>query len=543
MKKRRNLLLLFILVFVLAFSVGCGGAGDSVPVAPPAESAPSAEPTQSTEIVIFHTNDTHGRVAGDGESIIGLDRIAAIRKSEPYSILLDAGDTLHGLPIATLSQGADIVRLMNVTGYDAMALGNHDFNYGWERLTELQAMAEFLFIASNVEKDGAPFLGDRALIEVDGVKVALLGLTTEATAHLAMPGYVEGIEFKDPVSVARDRAKLFREHGADVIIALCHLGSEPSEGTLSTDIAREVPDIDVIIDGHSHTALPEGLMENGVLIAQADPHGGSLGRVSIIFENGGVASKSASLIGFEEATAIEPDEAVESMLSEVIANMETVLNEPVGESDIEMSSDRAPGVRTQEMPLGNLVANAYREAADTDIAIVNGGDIRADIVHGTVTRGDVVSVLPFGNTLMVKEVTPTLLREALENGVSGIVADEGGEIDHEESAQGRFPQISGFSFSYDPTAPEGGRIISITLDDGTPLSLDDETTKLTLAGSNYVMTGGDYYTMLGALPVERELGSADEALAAYIAAHSPISAIPVGRISAIPFAMEMAQAA
>jgi len=515
--KKSKAVLLFAVILALVFTVlpGC------------------SNPRPTAEIFILHTNDTHGRIIGDGEYIIGIDRVAAIYQNTPNSILLDAGDTLHGLPIATLSRGADVAALMKAAGYSAMTVGNHEFNYGSQRLVELREIAGFPFLASNVAgEDGSDYLDDTAIIEVGGVKIGIFGVTTEATAYSAMPQYVAGLAFADPAATAREKIALLEKQGVHIIVAICHLGSEPYNGTLSMQLAREAPGIDVIIDGHSHTGLPEGLIADGVLIVQAGYHGNSLGKVAITLENGEITSKAASLISLEEAQKTPPDETVAAMLADIAVNLDNILSEPVGESNSAMSSERAPGVRTQEMPLGNLVADAYREAAGADIAIANGGDIRADILPGVVTKGDIISILPFGNTLMVKTVTPAILREALENGISGIIVDENGDIDHEQSPQGRFLQVSGFRFSYDPTAPEGSRVTSITLDDGRTLSPGDSTTEITLAGSNYVMTGGDYYTMLGALPVERELGAADEALAAYVAGHSPITAPQTGRIIA-----------
>ena len=490
-------------------------------------------PGGTAEIVLLHTNDTHGRVAGDDTEVIGIDRIAAIHGSMPNSILLDAGDALHGLPIATLLRGADIVALMGAAGYDAMAVGNHEFNYGWERLLELRS-TDFPLLASNISRDGGAFLPGKVVIDIEGVKVGVFGLTTEGAAHSTMPAYVEGLAFGDATAAAEEKVEELREMGAQVVVALCHLGCVPCEGgTLTPELARAVPGIDVIVDGHSHTVLPEGMTENGVLIVQAGDNGKYLGKVTITLKNGKITSKAAALIDHGEAQATAPDEAVAARLAEILAEQKGLLREPVGEAAALMSADRAPGVRTQEMPLGNLVADAYREAAASDIAVANGGDIRAGLKAGVVTRGDIISVLPFGNTLMVKAVTPARLRAALENGVGGIVLDAGGAIDNEQSPQGRFLQVSGFRFSYDPSKPAGERVTSITLDDGTELSLDDDATQLRLAGSNYVMTGGDSFAMLGELPVERELGAADEALAAFIKAHSPAAAPETGRITVV----------
>jgi 5'-nucleotidase len=345
-----------------------------------------------------------------------------------------------------------------------------------------------------------------------------------------MPAYIIGLTFEDPAAVAAEMVDSLRRQGAEIVVALTHLGITPERGTLSTLLAQKVPGIDVIIDGHSHTVLETGILENGVLIAQTGYYQNNLGKVRIALRDGEVFSKTASLISYDEAMLTEPDEETAKRISEINAGLEVALSEPVGEASESMSSLRAPGVRTQEMPIGSLVADAYRAAADAELAIANGGDIRADINTGVVTRGDIISILPFGNTLMVKNVTPALLREALENSVSGIILDEPGSINHEDSAQGRFLHVSGFSFTYDPALPAGERVVSITLDNGSELSLDDNQTVLSLASSNYVMTGGNDYTMLADLPVLRELGAADEALAEYIKNNSPVRAPKPGRI-------------
>jgi len=372
---------------------------------------------------------------------------------------------------------------------------------------------------------------DMVIIERNGVKVGVFGITTEATAYSTMPQYVRGLVFEDPVKVARETSESLRKQGAHVVVALCHLGVTPYEGTLSTELAQKVPGIDVIIDGHSHSALKEGLLENGVLIAQKGEYANNLGKVVITLEKDRIISKTASLITHEEAQKTAPNEAISAKLSEIMEGLDVVLKVIVGESANTMSSVRAPGIRTQEMPLGNLVADVYREAAEASLAIANGGDIRADLPHGVITQGDIISILPYSNTLMVKTVTPAILCQALENSVSGIILDEEGNIDHEKSEQGKFLQVSGFSFSYDPSAPVGKRVVSITLDNDTELSLSDNETRFSLAGTNYVMTGNENYTMLGELPIDRELGAADEALAEFFRKHSPVTVPSEGRIT------------
>ena len=484
----------------------------------------------TTEIIIYHTNDMHGRVLGDDEYVIGMDRIAAIHKATENAILVDAGDSLHGLPMATASRGADIVSLMNAAGYAAFVPGNHDFNYGYDRLVELRQMADFPFLAANIEKNASPALDEATIMEIDGVKIGVFGLTTTETAELAMPQYVAGLVFTDPAVAARKQTAALRSEGAHVVIALCHMGLDADRCMTTPELVKEAPDIDVIIDGHSHTVLPDGLWVDDTLIVQAGSLGAYLGQVTIGLEKGQVVAREAALIDFEAAQNVSPDPEVAAMLSALTADLDVLLAEVIGESRVHMSSERAPGVRTQEEALASLIADAYRMAADSEIAVINGGDIRADMPLGAVTKGDVVSILPFGNTLMVKAISPALLKAVLENGVSGIVVDADGGIDHEASAQGRFLNVSGFSFTYDPGAAVGERVLSISLDDGRQLSLDDDKTQIMMAASNYIMSGGDYYDMLADIPVSRELGAADEALAAYMAAHSPFDAPQPGRV-------------
>ncbi len=482
-------------------------------------------------ITIFHTNDQHGRMIQDNNNgVIGIDTVAAIHKSVPHSLLVDAGDVLHGLPFATLNKGADVIALMNQAGYAYMVTGNHDFNYGYARLLTLRQQADFKILTSNVKKDGAVLLDNMDIQDIEGVKVGFFGLALEKTGNITMPDYVRGLTFEDAVATAKDCIQDLKAQGAQVIVAITHLGVEPNGGTTSPDLAQQAPGIDVIVDGHSHTPLPQGMMVGHTLIAQAGNYEQYVGQVTLGLEDGKVVSKTAKLIDAREAKAYQPDKEVADGIVAIESGQLPVLETKIGVANVTLSSERAPGVRTQEMPLGTLVAEAYRQSAGAEIAIANGGDIREDLKAGDITKGEVISILPFGNNLQVKLVTPAILKAALENGVSGIVLNAQGKIDQEKSAQGRFPQIAGFQFTYDPQRPVGERVLAMVLDNGKSLALDDSKTQITLAGSNYVMSGGDYYTMLGELPVYRELGAADEAFATYLAAHSPVLAPAIGRI-------------
>lgn len=488
----------------------------------------------STTITIFHTNDQHGRFVGDEKNgIVGIDRIAAVKDSVPNSILIDAGDAIHGLPIATLNKGEDAIMLMSKAGYDYMTTGNHDYNYGYQRLQELKDKASFKILASNVTKDGKCIFDDTDIKTINGVKIGFFGLATEETKSMTMPSNVEGLAFENAVDTAKARVSSLKQQGAQVIIAIAHLGVVENGATTSQALAQKTDGIDVIIDGHSHTVLEKGNTVKNTLIAQTGNYENNLGKIELIVDKSGkITSKKATLMtGADLLKQIQPKADVQKMLTDITAEQKTVLDQVVGKSGSSFSAERAPGLRTQEAPLGSLLADSNRAYAKADITICNGGSARADIKEGTLTKGDVISVLPFGNNVQVKKVTPVILKSALENGVSGIILNKNGSIDHEASAQGKFPQVSGFKYTYNPTLPAGSRIVDITLDNGMHLDLKDNTTQLTISGSNFLLSGGDGYEMFKSLPVYRELGAEDEALAQYIAEQGTITAPALGRIT------------
>jgi len=453
-------------------------------------------------ITIFHTNDSHGRFVGGG-GVIGIDRIAAIKAATPGAILVDAGDTLHGLPFVTINQGVDAVELMNLAGYDLFTPGNHDFNYGQEALLALAGRADFEVISANILRNGGTLFNPTAVIEVEGVKVGFFGISSPDTYFLTNPTNVAGLEFANIITSAQTAVAALKEDGVDVIVALTHLGLVEDRGTsTSVALANAVDGIDVIIDGHSHTQLDQGQMVNGVLIASARDYMGFLGQVTITFdtEEGAVTARTAALISAEEAMEFEPNPAVAARIEAILAEQDVILNEVVASIGTTLSSARSPGVRTQEMPLGNLVADALRAGTSADVAVLNGGGLRADLVEGEITRGDVIAVLPFGNYGVTLMVSPAQLKEALENGVSA-APDE----------NGRFPQVSGFSFIFDVNRPVGSRVTSITMN-GEELNLANSDTTILLATNNFMAVGGDEYTVFADLATENEFSALDELL-------------------------------
>ncbi len=463
--------------------------------------------SRESEITILHTNDSHGRVKADN-SIIGIDTISAIKKSIPNSLLVDAGDTLHGLPFATLNKGADIVNLMKLAGYDLMSPGNHDFNYGYERLIELASLAAegdngFNIISANVLKDDNAILLPNKIKEINGVKVGFFGLTSPETTYKTNPSNVKGLEFADPILTARQQVENLKSQGAEVIIALAHIGTDEATEIRSDMIAEAVEGIDVIIDGHSHSTYPNGFVtKNGTLIASAGQYEGNLGKVSIVFDNDTkeVKVKDASLISKAEALTYTPDSEVTAAIKAIDDEQSIGLSEVVG-NNLELLNGVRADVRSKETNLGNLISDSMLYETGAQIAISNGGNIRDNIDVGDITKGEIITVLPFGNYIVTKYLTGADIKEVLEFAVS-----------KSPEVNPAFAHVAGIKFIYDETKPVGERIIQITID-GQKI---DMSKKYLVATNDFLAVGGDNYPVFAGVPTENEFGAMEEALANYI---------------------------
>ena len=463
----------------------------------------------AAELIIFHTNDMHARVQhGDdnGESI-GLAGLAAavkaVKAKNPATLWLDAGDTFHGMPMITISRGENLVPLLNAAGLDAITAGNHDFNYGSAQLEKLAKGLKFPLLDANVvrKSNHKNIFKAYKIFKLDGIKVGVFGLSTPETAFKTNPKNVTTVEFLNPVDVSREMIKKLRSK-CDVLIAVMHMGVDASSEFTSERIARETDGIDLIVDGHSHTALTEGLRIKNTLIVQTGWHEYRLGRATLDVENHKIISKKAELLDADAVKALNPvpDKQVLTLLADANSKAQKLLEAVVAHSDKELSSNRLL-VRRNESELGNLAADAFRWAAKSDIAIVNGGGIRADLPAGDVKKSDTMAIFPFGNTLRIAEIKGATIRQMLEHSVEYYPASFGGFLD-----------VSGMTFSYDPSKPQKNRVAEILVA-GQPL---DEDKTYTIALVDFQTEGGDDYTMLKGLKIIGELGTCDEILADYL---------------------------
>ena len=494
------------------------------------------------EVIIYHTNDTHGYLNGDGEEIVGIALAAGLKESTPNSILVDAGDATQGLPLASLTKGADVIELMNLAGYDLMTPGNHEFDFGTETFLSNAQKADFPVLAANIYRNGSPLLKDvqedssgcHAVLEQNGVRIGFFGLTTADTASSTNPAGIKDLEFRDEIETAKTESNHLEEEGADVIVAMCHMGNMDASCT-SADLADamtgEYQDkIDIIIDGHSHTV--ENEETNGILIVQTGSGMAGIGKLTLEVR-GDEVSASEELLGPADLADIVPDAAVAERLKQIESSQSDLLGETVGTTETTLWAGQVGVValtRLVETNYGNFTADAFRSAAetylqtlgtDTDlpvIAVENGGGIRAMSPNGDITMGDLISAFPFSNTIYLKKVTPAILYEVME--VSGTALDgqdkETGML-LQQTNSGGFLQISGFTTVFNPDGEEGQKVVSITLDGQTePLDREDTTTEIMMASNNYIMSGGNDYTMLADLPKYGEAGGELETVQTYL---------------------------
>ncbi|MBQ5514700.1 MAG: bifunctional metallophosphatase/5'-nucleotidase, partial [Oscillospiraceae bacterium] len=396
--------------------------------------------------VILHSNDVHGAVEGYAY-IAALKADFEAKGAEV--VLVDAGDFSQGTTYVSVSKGATAVELMNAAGYDFVTLGNHEFDFGSDQLKENMAKGEFKVVCADVYENGELLFDASAVYETkSGVKLGFFGMETPETQTKVNPGLIKTITFAtgdDFYKSASDAVEDLKGEGADLVIGIVHLGVDAeslSNGYGSTNLYEKVEGIDVMIDGHSHTVMTEG--ENGEPIQSTGTKFANIG--VIVIDDETKAIESNYLVSTE---GLEKDETVDGITQEIITAVDEQYGAVFATTEVRLNGDKAPGNRTEETNLGDLITDSMRWGvlkdldaetlgvpADNVVAITNGGGIRAWIHVGDVTRNDVNSVLPFGNTVAVVYVKGSELLEALEASTYSTPGAVGG-----------FPQVSGMKYN------------------------------------------------------------------------------------------------
>ncbi len=497
------------------------------------------------EVVILHTNDTHGYLEGDDESIIGIDQLSALHSSIENSILVDAGDATQGLPLASLTKGNDIIDLMNTAHYDVMGVGNHEFDFGTDNLLANVEDADFPILAANVMQDGEALLsgvgqsgnGENTIIEVDGIKFGFFSIVTKDTQDSVNPELLGDVVFLDEIETAKIQVDYLKSQNVDFIIAITHLGDETGGASItSADLANamtgEYQDtIDVIIDAHSHTIIQD--IVNRTLIVQASSYMQGVGMLTFTIDHDFIGI-GFGILDIEDFSNIGSDEATKEKLDEITSSQDQILDEVIGKVDTTLWGGSIGSIaigRLVETNLGDLIADAFAYSASNymknnniDIPLVgveNAGGIRGSLPYGDVTMRDLVTVLPYSNTLYLKKITPQILYEMMEissSYIDGQDSDTGMLL--QTNNFGGFLQISGFEVTYDASKSSSEEhVISIKLEgEDEILDKNDNETEIMLVSNNYIMSGGSSYTTLGELDKVVELGGELEVVLDYLEA-------------------------
>ena len=461
-------------------------------------------------LTILHTNDFHARFRpiskydnncsaennAEGKCFGGSARlITAIedaRARHENTILLDGGDQFQGTLFYNLYKGKVAAEMMNKLGYDGMTVGNHEFDDGPETLRAFMDAVNFPVLMANANVDMEPELKGRlqksTVIERSGHKIGLIGLVTEDVVDISSPG--DNIIFTDAITAVQAEVDSLTAAGVGIIILMSHSSYE-----IDKEIAANTTGVDVIVGGHDNAYLsnvsdrakgPYPTVVNGTQIVQAYAYGKYLGELSVVFnDDGEIMSASGEPITIDGS--VNEDSQIVARLDELEKPITDLKETLVGNVSTSLNGDRAV-CRIQECDMGNMITDAMRAAGmekGYSIALANSGGIRASLDAGQVTLGEIMTILPFQNTMSTFKVTGKQLLAAIENGVSQV-----------EDGSGRFPQVSGMRFSFDASKPANERVTSIEIEEsnGSFSALNLYGT-YGMVSNNFIRAGGDGYKM------------------------------------------------
>lgn len=488
-------------------------------------------PATPVDLTILSTNDFHGALesrASDrdtnrplGGAAILTATIDSLRAMNPEgTLVLDAGDIYQGTALSNLTQGRASIDYMNAAGFDAAAIGNHEFDWGVPILIERIEQARFPMLVANMEEraTGKPpaWAKPYTIVVRKGVRVAVIGLVTPTTPTVTMPENVAPYRFLDPAEVANRLIRALVPSKADIAVIVCHIGGRQiGDGTITGEVAEMAHAIEgeaAIVSGHSHSRL-EGSID-GVPVVQALSSGRYLGRIDLLVSRAAhrvVGGKASVLPVF--ADSIAPDSAVAALVARARSGIVPILEEVLGEAEVPITTER------RECPMGNLVADVMRMRSGATFALTNPGGIRAEIDAGPITYSEVYEVLPFDNTIVVV----------------GLTGDELVRLLQGSAQKGSFVHASGLRYTLDFTKPPESRITAAS-DDSGRMILPDSI--YAVAVNSFMAQGGDDMSILVDHPRSHETGIViREALAEWIRdqakAGRKVSAKVEGRINRI----------
>lgn len=513
-KSLRSVLALLLCVFMVAPI-----SANDVLVAPI-----NAQPEKVT-VNIVHTNDMHGNFSGDGQFLNFASWYKEFKAANPNTILVDAGDSSQGTAVVGSTKGALAVDLMNYLGYDYVTLGNHEFDYGKEVVKTNIANWNARVLAANV-KDRATgkYLADKWRIKtIDGVRIGFFGVVNTDYAN-KVADFGKDYIVEDPVKVANQIVKEMKAVGVDAIICIAHVGTSDEGYDTAQELSQKVNGLTAIIDGHSHTNCPSAacFVENGkaMISSNAGNMGSGVHYLTLtIDKTNKTVTTTSTPVTTNVLKTYAKDAGASAIYNKVYDEFKPYLEEVIGEATVELRAARiAPldSVRSSESNLANLVADAYRTAANTDISVINGGNVRKTLPAGNITRGMILEVQPFSNAIVVTELTGAQVKEMLEFSLSKYPAENGG-----------FLHVSGATIKFDSTKPVNSRIVELKIGGEDVV----DTKKYSVALPDFIRNGGDGYTMLAGSPEVRSLPRIDaELVMDYIESLDTLAPAIEGRI-------------
>ncbi len=466
-----------------------------------------AAPVASAQVTFVLVNDIYlmaDEMMPDGRRRGGFARLAAVVKAERAKatagggnvIFAHAGDTLSPSLLSGIDHGASMMTLTNLVAPDIFAPGNHEYDFGKATFLERMGEAKFPLYAANLRgPDGLPLpsFKDRAMVTVGGVRIGLAGATYDDSARVSDPG---DLKFLASVATLNEQAEALRREGADFVVAVAHVTREQGY-----EIFRGRA-MDLILTGHTHDLFIDFDGRTAMVESSYDAHYVTAIDVAIGVSEENGQRRTAWWAQFRviDTATVTPDAEVAAVVAKFEDELSKQLDTPIGTTAVELDS-RSATVRTGEAAIGDLVADAMRWSAQTDVAVTNGGSIRGGRIYppgATLTRRDVLAELPFGNRLLTIDIPGRALTAAIENGLSQL-----------PNPNGRFPQVSGLNIEADASRPAGHRVISIKVGDA-PL---DAGKTYSVATNDFLARGGDdYVSFRDAKP---ELAPADAPLVAY----------------------------
>ncbi|HEX2927216.1 MAG TPA: 5'-nucleotidase C-terminal domain-containing protein [Ruminiclostridium sp.] len=479
------------------------------------------------KISVISTADIHGHIVFDDEAggyysvddvsvMMGMPLMKHImdgfkERNKDNTLVLDSGDMFHGTNEANIGEGKAIVEVANLMGYNAMTPGNHDFNFGWDRLMQIKSELKFPILSANIYKDGKPAFQEYKIVQVGGKKIGLFGMTEQEALINTNSRDTKGVTIEDPVKIAQKIVSTLKGK-VDSIILISHLGDD-----IDRKVVAKVDGIDLILCGHHHFLYEKAVKVNNTYLVEAGGYSTHVGLADMYFKNGKLSKVAWTVKKSKEKDKADP---ATSKVAEKYHKMALeAAKEVVGKATDKLDGFRS-NVRSRETTLGNLISDAMREIGGADLTLMNGGGIRESIPAGSINLYAVGKAFPFVNSLVTIEVKGENIYTAVERGVR--LYPDGG-------SNGGFLQVSGIKYAFDASKPAGKRVVSITLD-GKPL---DKNKYYKVATNDYLYNGGDGYDELkeGKLLSKGEL--LRDVLAKYIKEKGTITEKLEGRIKVV----------